>query len=185
MYHLNNKGFTLIEILASVTILSILTVLSFIAFSRYGNWSKKKAYDYMAKSASTAAEQYVMDYSAAVVSSEEAMEADSYDRGIKLKTLVDKGYLNNVTDPKDKSKECAGRVVIGYSKGGIVSKDIKALDKYMYVVYLCCETYKARYVYDVKYQDVENTKVPATATNRIIRKYKTYETVDKEAAICD
>ena len=184
MFKLNNKGFTLIEILAAVTILSILTLLSFTAFAKYGDWTRKKAYDTMAKSASTAAEQYIMDFSAAVVPEDEALRAESYDRGVKLKTLVDKGYLNNVTDPKDKSKDCDGKVVIGYSRGE-VSKKVKALDKYMYVVYLCCDTYKARYVYDVKYQTVEDTSEAATSSGRFKEVYKTYETVDKEAAICD
>ena len=182
MLHLNNKGFTLIEILAAVTILSILTILSFAAFSVYGDWTRKKAYDTMAKSASTAAEQYVMDYTAAVVPEEEALYPESYDKGIKLKTLVDRGYLNSVSDPIDRSKECTGKVVIGYSEG---SKKDRALDKYMYVVYICCQKYSARYTYTVKTKTVEDTSVPATSTDRFKEIYETVEDASKEAAICE
>ena len=100
MKRLNNKGFTLIEIIGAVVILSILTLITTAAFLSYSDWSKKKALDTMARSASVAAEQYIMDFSAAVVPEDEALRAESYDRGVKLKTLVDNSNtkINTIID---------------------------------------------------------------------------------------
>ncbi len=64
----NKKGFTLIEMLGAVTILAILTVLVLRAYLAYLDWSRKKSFDTMGKSASTAAEQYIMSYPTASVS---------------------------------------------------------------------------------------------------------------------
>ena len=58
---MNKKGFTLIEILAAVTILGILSVLAIGWYTNYLEYSKKNSYKTMAKSISTAAEEDVMD----------------------------------------------------------------------------------------------------------------------------
>ena len=183
---LNNKGFTLIELLAAVTILSVLTVLSFAAFTRYGAWTKKKAYDTMARSASTAAEQYVMDFPAAVVPEDEATTHESYEKGIKLKTLVDRGYLNNVNDPNNKGHDCSGKVVIGYSDAD-KEFNSRALDRYTYIVYICCYTYQARYTYKVDYEETIDETKPATSDERYskVLKQKDEVTTDKELVICE
>ena len=165
---LNNKGFTLVEILAAVTILSILSILTFTAFSKYGDWTRKKAYDTLAKSASTAAEQYVMDYPTATVPAADAAKPESYEKGIKLDTLVKRGYLDNVNDPSDNSEDCKGKVVIGHIKAD--EDDSRALDQYMYVVHECCSAYKARYVYTVEVVKEKNKKGEETETLKPVEK---------------
>ena len=59
---LNSRGFTLVEILAAVAILSILTVLAIAGYTRYIDYSKRESYETMAHSISVAAEEYVMDF---------------------------------------------------------------------------------------------------------------------------
>ena len=49
---MNNKGFTLVEILSTIVILAILSIISVVAYTRYIDYTKKKAYDTMAISAS-------------------------------------------------------------------------------------------------------------------------------------
>ena len=174
---LNNKGFTLVEILAAVTILSILSILAFTAFAKYGDWTRKKAYDTLAKSASTAAEQYVMDYPTATVKAEDATKAESYSKGVNLDTLVKRGYLDNANDPSDNSKNCTGKVVIGHIKAD--EDDSRALDQYMYVVHECCSAYKARYVYTVELVKEKDKKGNEVET------LKPVERVSVKDVICD
>ena len=45
----NNKGFTLIEILAAVTILAIISTISVVAVTRYVEKTKVKSYETMYK----------------------------------------------------------------------------------------------------------------------------------------
>ena len=155
MKRLNNKGFTLIEIIGAVVILSILTLITTAAFLSYSDWSRKKALDTMARSASVAAEQYIMDYPHAFVPESEAKLPASYDKGIDFSTLADNGYLNDIRDPASTSHKCSGKVVIGYMEAD--ENDSRALDQYMFVVYECCSNYKARYVFSVEKNLVRST----------------------------
>jgi len=154
MFHLNNKGFTLIEITAAVLILVVLTLITTSAFLTYSDWAKKKAFDTMARSASVAAEQYIMDFPHANVPESEARKPENYDKGISFDTLADEGYLNDVKDPADNSHRCSGKVVVGYMEAD--EDDSRALDQYMYVVYECCSNFKARYIFTVKKQTVKD-----------------------------
>lgn len=58
----NNKGFTLVEILAVVAILGILMGLALMAYSRYIDLSERKALAIFKKSVISAAENYKMDH---------------------------------------------------------------------------------------------------------------------------
>ena len=54
---MNRKGFTLVEILATITLLGILTVMGIVGYTRYVDYAKNKSYKFMAKSIATAAEE--------------------------------------------------------------------------------------------------------------------------------
>lgn len=172
MKKINKKGFTIIEILAAVTIMGILTMLAIGALTTYLKQSRMKAYDIMAKSASNAAEEYIMDSAIRYITKDTvdiavaakeyqpATEADKtkiLDAAVKLKTfdsyltfseLVEEGYLKETIDPASSGKQCKGKVVIHYEKGDETKGQ---LDKYSYVVYEWCDGYSARYIY---YYDV-------------------------------
>ena len=102
MKKLNQKGFTLIEIIGAVTILSIITVLALRAYVSYLDWSRKKAFDNMAKSASTAAEQYIMDNPSEYMETE-AVETEEGTKYVfkddeqfttTFKKLIENGYIS-------------------------------------------------------------------------------------------
>ncbi len=176
---LNQKGFTLIEIIAAITILSILTILVLSAFTAYLDWTRKKAFDTMAKSASTAAEQYIMDYPHVSVPEEEAYTEDGYEKGITFEELVEHGYLSDVSDPMGGSS-CTGKVVIGYIKADANNK--RALDKYMFVVHECCSNYHARYTYSY---EIKNYIEKDENGNKVeTQRLEPVETVSKKDAIC-
>ena len=121
----NNKGFTLVEILASVTILGIISVISIVAYSSYLKTTRQKAYDAMAKSASSAAGEYIMDY----VGTE----------SVTLQELVEGQYLEPPMDPSNKDAQCTGKVDITYVSNAI------GLDEETFDVTICCALNNYKY----------------------------------------
>ena len=125
----NNKGFSLIEILGVVVILGILSMIGVAAYTKYIESSRQQAYDTMAKSAASAASQYLMDHpDTTYVTFEELVEGD---------------YLEYPIDPRAKDKKCAGNVVITPQE----VKDSKEIDSEKYDVTVCCATYSYTYYF--------------------------------------
>ena len=122
----NNKGYTLIEILAVITIISVIAILGVTGYSRYIDYTKIKAYDTMAKSASNAASEYVMDNIGI--------------ESVTFEDLTEYEYLEYPQDPSEKRKACKGKVDITYISG---SDD--ELDTEEYTVYVCCANYTYKY----------------------------------------
>ena len=183
MKRLNQKGFTLIEIIGAVTILSIITVLALRAYVSYLDWSRKKAFDNMAKSASTAAEQYIMDYPHRSIEESKAVELtrDEIDQySVSFEELVNLGYLSDTNDPMG-GGNCSGRVVIGSIPPDPNNK--RALEKYMFVVHECCSAYHARYVYSYDTKTYEEKDENGHTV--LVERLEPIETVSKKAAICD
>ncbi len=115
----SNKGFTLIELLATVTMLGILTGLAIQAYYRYVVKTQEKAYDFLANSAISATEDYLMNNP----------NIDQVD----FDTLIEKQYLESAKDPADKENNCRGLVHIIKNEG-----DLEKLDKNDFIVYMCC-----------------------------------------------
>ena len=121
----NNKGFSLIELLGVVIVLGIISIIAVVAYSRYIESTRQNAYDTMAKSAADAASEYEMDHIGVTeVTFEELVEGD---------------YLEYPYDPKDKGKQCTGKVEITEEE----KENGLNVDKYDVTV--CCATYN--YVY--------------------------------------
>ena len=177
---MNNKGYTLVEIMAAVTILGIISVLAFGGYIRYADSSRKKAYDIMAKSASNAAEQYIMDNPGAAVETKRMVENGTYRYeiksatapGISLEELIEDGYLNDAVDPEGGKNHdlCDGKVTIGL----VESEAREVLDRYIFVVDLCCSQFSARYTYT--YEDQPYTKNGETLYKSIFKESKNLNT---------
>ena len=126
---MKNKGFTMVELLAVIAILGIMTGLAISAYTRYKEKTKNNAYDIMASSASSAAESYIMDHSTAT--------------SVYFDTLIEEGYLENTVDPGNSNDICKGKVVI---KKGDLGTETK-LQSNKYSVSLCCNNYNYTYEY--------------------------------------
>ena len=124
---MNNKGFTLVELLAVVAILGLLTTLAVVAYSQYIQKAKDRGFDLLAKSAANAAEEYNMDHIGITT--------------ISLEDLVKEDYLENKKDPNEKDKECDGSVKITH----VINE--KGLDTYYYEVTLICNTQSYTYCF--------------------------------------
>lgn len=121
-------GFTLVEILAVIVILGILTSAAIIGVTRYKDKARKNDYDALAKSSYNAMEEYLTGH-------------PSYNAA-KLETLEEEQFLSGRIDPGTKNSRCSGVVVADKLK----SESGKISD-YKYYVYLCCSNYNKIYTY--------------------------------------
>ncbi len=87
-----NKGFTMIELLAVITIMGILTTVAAPAVFKYLTKAKNTSADTMLKSAYEAAEQYMME-------NNYAPSEVNTTKSISINTLVNDQYLEAIKDP--------------------------------------------------------------------------------------
>lgn len=132
----NNKGFTLVEILAVVVILGILTGVAVPAVSHFIGKSRQKSYEMMEESLYEAAKNYVMNESI------ESEIVDAGESGYKLDAnmLMESKYLESLTDPANKNKNCQGSVTVRFSEDSSLEDDA-LLGNYEYWVVLKCSKY--------------------------------------------
>ena len=124
---MKNKGFTMVELLAVIAILGIMTGLAMAAYTRYKDSTREKGYDIMANSAISGAESYIMDNPTATE--------------VNFDTLVDRGYLEDTRDPADSNNNCTGTVRISKQ----ASPDPEKLSENSFVVDLCCSNVSYQY----------------------------------------
>lgn len=147
---LNNKGFTLVELLAAVAILGILSGIAISAVTNSQEKARKDAYSAIETSAYTAAQNYIQKHNSVVPSTsgfDEFTSASTLNsflansanyKKISTTTLVDEGLLPKLVDPATKTASCSGDVFITKIKGA-GSK----LDTYAYLVDIRCSNFKS------------------------------------------
>lgn len=123
---MNNNGFSLIEILGVMVILGIILGAAITEYTKYQRNAVIESYDLMAESASTAAEEYMMDH----------INAES----VNFDELVEYGYLEDTYDADDENNKCIGTVNITKNKG-----ENGAIDSNDYSVSICCKDYNYTY----------------------------------------
>ena len=125
---LNNKGFSMVEIIAAVAIIGVLASIAIFGVSRYKNNAVNNDYEALAKSSYNAMEEYIM--------------ANPYETKRSLKNLELDGFLSNRLDPALKNVECEGAVVVENE-----DRENENLENGNYIVYLCCPNYKKKYTF--------------------------------------
>lgn len=106
---MNNKGFTLLEVILVVAILGVITLIIVPSVSSLLNKNKNEQYENLKKSIISAAKMYVSDnrYEFDINCTNNIYEFD-----IELNKLVDAGDLSSpVIDPRDKSEISLSNVV--------------------------------------------------------------------------
>lgn len=147
---MKKNGFTMVELLAVVIILGILTSMGVIAYTRYINYTKTKALDILADSSKQAAEQYFMD--------------NPHETSVNIDILHSKGYLESIKDPRDETQSCSGTVRVTDNKN-----DTGKLETSNYSVSLCCTNYSYTYRYPekTKAKDINGCKADVAVTRLI------------------
>ena len=140
MKKLNIKGYSLVELLATITILGILSGVAIVAYSRYKETAKIKVCDTLADAAMAAMEDYIMDNPGA---EQATINALYYDQ-----------YLERPADASNYSQECVGTVQAKLIPSAPADKK---LDVYDYTVNLCCSAHQFQYLFN--HDSVKPSKV--------------------------
>lgn len=104
-----NKGFSLVELLATITIIGILTSVAIVGVSKYTSKAKDDSFKYLQEAIFNASEEYVMDHKWNLVLPSKPI--------IEIYTLYDEGYIENIKSPYDKDEDCTGKVEVTKDDG--------------------------------------------------------------------
>ena len=122
---LKTKGFTMVELLATVVILGILAGISTPLVSRYLTKARENNYEHMFTGAYDAANNYIIEINISI--------SNAY--YISLESLVDDDYLENLEDPGNLGNSCSGVIKLAPSS---LSSGLKT---YNYTCLLECNNY--------------------------------------------
>ena len=98
---MNKKGFTMIELLSTITLLGILTVMAVVAYTKYVDKVRMTTYKNYEESLKDAATSYFLNHTGLL-----PQKGSSDGTKVTAKTLIDEGYLENMKDPKNKKGTC-------------------------------------------------------------------------------
>lgn len=110
---MNKKGFTMIELLAVIVIMGILSTVAIISVSRYLNKANNSSYETMIKTLYEESQNYLMDHLDLI---------DELPTTITSNELLSGDYIDKLIDPKNKKGECSGNVVVSNNSSSIESK---------------------------------------------------------------
>ena len=131
---MNKKGFTMIELMATITLLGIMSTLAVVSVSKYLNKSKKAVYRDYEDTLKNATTNYFLDHTGLLPEINDV-------RGTKVlaTTLVNEGYLENMKDPKNNSLYCnnSSYVIVTRKDNVGFNMDLE------YRVCLVCSKYKS------------------------------------------
>lgn len=150
---LNRKGFTLVELMAVIAIIGILSGFAVMAVTGYKERTRKKLYTNYEKQMKDATVNYFTK------NIDEIPDVNN-STTINLQKLVDDNYLESFTDPLKESSKCTGKIIVTNKSnihsgsqnpdnmgqgldenGNIVAGNISNLDL-QYKVCLMCSQYK-------------------------------------------
>ena len=121
---LNKKGFTLVEVLATIAIVGILSGLVVMAVTKYQIKTRNKVYENYLKQLREASVNYYTVNTGSIPSNSTNLSFD---------TLLSENLIETLTDPADNSKTCTATITVtnvnGIVPGGQSSDMGQGLDE--------------------------------------------------------
>ncbi len=102
----NKKGFTMVELLAVIAILGILSLIAVGSFTNILSKSKKQTYEELEKNMEVAAENYLIDHM------DEIPTDTTSTTKINITSLIAGNYTEEISDPEVSGDKCSGYVVV-------------------------------------------------------------------------
>ena len=130
MKKLNNKGFSLVELLTTMTILGILMAVAVASVFVHLDNSRKQAMDTIASTSYDGMVNYMMENSVMLNPKGQSNSSTS----INIKTLYDEDYIERPTDPYNNNAVCEGSVSVTNETTSATA----GLDDYRYTVKVKC-----------------------------------------------
>lgn len=130
---MKRNGFTMVELLAVIAILGILTGVAVASFDSFTNKAKQSTYTEYEKTMKSAATNYLMANASSI-------PAEGREVAITAETLIKNGYLESMIDPSKRDTRCD---TLSYM---VVRQDASPNGFNMNLVYtpcLICEKYKS------------------------------------------
>ena len=124
---MSKRGISLVELLAVISILGIISGVAISAVNTYLDQAKEEAYDSIFTAASRGCETYLLEHNL------EATMSNGEIKTVSLETLVNDEYITSAIDPNTKTS-CTGEVKFKLKKG--TSKEVA--DYVVYQVDLDC-----------------------------------------------
>ena len=103
---MNKKGFTLVELLATIVILGVLSPIGIASTSKYLTQSRKKSYKIMSQTVYEAAMNCITQGKCNAPTSAYGTVS------ISTAQLIDYGYLKKLDNPRRGKEDCSGTVTI-------------------------------------------------------------------------
>ena len=127
-----NKGYTLIELLAAIVIISLISFIGIVSFKTFFDHSKENYYDTLESNILIAGNDYYLDHRDKLPTNDTASE-------ISLGDLIDEKYIETIKDSE--GNVCKEGKVFSYREN----------NKYVYEVCLLCDNYQSNGPYCKKY----------------------------------
>ncbi len=131
---MNKKGFTMIELLATITLLGIMLTLAVVSVSKYLDQTKNTIYKDYEETLKSATTNYFLNHTGLLPSVN-----DPNGTKVLATTLIDEGYLENMKDPKNNSLNCNNNsyVIVTRKDNVGFNMDLE------YKICLVCSKYKS------------------------------------------
>ena len=136
----NNKGFTLIEILAAIVILGIISTIAVPAVYKYVTKTKDFSYENMYKTVYDAVKNYRIDTNDDSVTRPNVPTYTKSD----INEFVELNYLDSLIDPADRSKKCSAEVYVF----DCLDDDKTVLRDHVYSVQLTCSAHSSTRIFN-------------------------------------